>query len=364
MVAERTCQIEGERMDLVKDVRHIWKGLLFCLVIAVPAWLLGKQFEVIGGPAFAILIGMVLALVVPGSSAAPLEAGVKFTSKKILQYAVILLGFGLNLAQIARVGTTSLPIIVSTIATSLIISFVLCRALRIPSKISTLVGVGSSICGGSAIAATAPVIDADDEEIAQAISVIFLFNVIAALVFPTLGGMLGLSNEGFGLFAGTAVNDTSSVTAAAAAWDGMHPGANTLDSATIVKLTRTLAIIPITLALAFWQVRKAKHAAAEGRTEDAQAAGSFDLKKIFPFFILFFVLASIVTTVFALPAAVTAPIKELSKFFIVMAMAAIGFNTNIVKLVRTGGKPIFMGACCWVGIAAVSLGMQHLLGIW
>lgn len=351
-------------MDLVKDARHIWKGLLFCLVIAVPAWLLGKQFEVIGGPVFAILIGMVLALVVPGSSAAPLEAGVKFTSKKILQYAVILLGFGLNLAQIAQVGATSLPIIVSTIATSLIISFVLCRALRIPSKISTLVGVGSSICGGSAIAATAPVIDADDEEIAQAISVIFLFNVIAALVFPTLGGMLGLSNEGFGLFAGTAVNDTSSVTAAAAAWDGMHPGANTLDSATIVKLTRTLAIIPITLALAFWQVRKAKRAAAEGRTEDAQAAGSFDLKKIFPFFILFFVLASIVTTVFALPAAVTAPIKELSKFFIVMAMAAIGFNTNIVKLVRTGGKPIFMGACCWVGIAAVSLGMQHLLGIW
>ena len=307
---------------------------------------------------------MVLALVVPGSSAAPLEAGVKFTSKKILQYAVILLGFGLNLAQIAQVGATSLPIIMSTIATSLIISFVLCRALRIPSKISTLVGVGSSICGGSAIAATAPVIDADDEEIAQAISVIFLFNVIAALVFPTLGGMLGLSNEGFGLFAGTAVNDTSSVTAAAAAWDGMHPGANTLDSATIVKLTRTLAIIPITLALAFWQVRKAKRAAAEGRTEDAQAAGSFDLKKIFPFFILFFVLASIITTVFALPAAVTAPIKELSKFYIVMAMAAIGFNTNIVKLVRTGGKPIFMGACCWVGIAAVSLGMQHLLGIW
>ena len=236
MVAERTCQIEGERMDLVKDARHIWKGLLFCLVIAVPAWLLGKQFEVIGGPVFAILIGMVLALVVPGSSAAPLEAGVKFTSKKILQYAVILLGFGLNLAQIAQVGATSLPIIVSTIATSLIISFVLCRALRIPSKISTLVGVGSSICGGSAIAATAPVIDADDEEIAQAISVIFLFNVIAALVFPTLGGMLGLSNEGFGLFAGTAVNDTSSVTAAAAAWDGMHPGANTLDSATIVSL--------------------------------------------------------------------------------------------------------------------------------
>ncbi|HJA01134.1 YeiH family protein [Candidatus Collinsella stercoripullorum] len=350
-------------MELIKDFKGMWKGVLFCLIVAVPAWLLGKQFEVVGGPVFAILIGMVLALAVPARAGEPLQRGVKFTSKKILQYAVILLGFGLNLAQIAQVGATSLPIIVSTITTSLVVAFVLCRALKIPGKISTLIGVGSSICGGSAIAATAPVIDADDEEIAQAISVIFLFNVIAALVFPTLGGMLGLTNEGFGLFAGTAVNDTSSVTAAAAAWDGMHPGANTLDAATIVKLTRTLAIIPITLALAFWQMRLARRAASAGEGA-GEAAGTFDLKKIFPFFILFFVLASVVTTVFALPAAVTAPIKELSKFFIVMAMAAIGFNTNIVKLVRTGGKPILMGLACWVAIACVSLGMQHVLGIW
>ena len=350
-------------MELIKDFKGMWKGVLFCLIVAVPAWLLGKRFEVVGGPVFAILIGMVLALAVPARAGEPLQRGVKFTSKKILQYAVILLGFGLNLAQIAQVGATSLPIIVSTITTSLVVAFVLCRALKIPGKISTLIGVGSSICGGSAIAATAPVIDAGDEEIAQAISVIFLFNVIAALVFPTLGGMLGLTNEGFGLFAGTAVNDTSSVTAAAAAWDGMHPGANTLDAATIVKLTRTLAIIPITLALAFWQMRLARRAASAGEGA-GETAGTFDLKKIFPFFILFFVLASVVTTVFALPAAVTAPIKELSKFFIVMAMAAIGFNTNIVKLVRTGGKPILMGLACWVAIACVSLGMQHVLGIW
>ncbi len=143
------------------------------------------------------------------------------------------------------------------------------------SNISTLIGVGSSICGGSAIAATAPVIGAEDEEIAQAISVIFLFNVIAALIFPTLGSMLGMSNEGFGLFAGTAVNDTSSVTAAAAAWDGMHPGANTLDTAAIVKMTRTLAIIPITLVLALLRTRR------EGKQGGAQV----DIKKIFPWFV-------------------------------------------------------------------------------
>lgn len=338
----------------MKNLKENLRGVLFSLVISIPAYLLGKRFEVIGGPVFAILIGMCLALIIKDSNS--LQPGIKFTSKKILQYAVILLGFGMNLTDILSKGKQSLPIIILTISTSLIISFVIYKTMHMPAKISTLVGVGSCICGGSAIAATAPVIDADDEEIAQSISVIFLFNVIAALIFPTLGTILGLSNEGFGIFAGTAVNDTSSVTAAATAWDGIH-GSNTLDSATIVKLTRTLAIIPITLILALWQMRKAKK-------EGSETAGTFDLKKIFPFFIIFFVLASVITTVFALPVSVTGPIKELSKFFIVMAMAAIGFNTNIVKLVKTGGKPIFMGFCCWIGISIVSLGMQHILHIW
>ena len=337
----------------MKQLKKQAYGIGFCLLIAVPAWLLGKWLPVVGGPVFAILIGMCLALILKEQPA--LEPVVKYTSKKILQYAVILLGFGMNLTDILEKGKQSLPIILTTITTALVIAFVMYKVLKMDSKISTLVGVGSCICGGSAIAATAPVIDADDEEIAQAISVIFLFNVIAALIFPSLGGILGLSNEGFGLFAGTAVNDTSSVTAAAAAWDGIH-GSNTLDAATIVKLTRTLAIIPITLVLALWQVRKAKKAGQE-------SGGTFQIKKIFPFFILFFILASVITTVFSLPGSVTAPIKELSKFFIIMAMAAIGFNTNLVKLVKTGGKPIFMGFCCWVGISVVSLLMQKALGI-
>ena len=326
--------------------------------LAVPCWLLGKAFPIVGGPVFAILAGMIVTLFYRNKAGT--QAGIVYTSKKILQYAVILLGFGLNLSEIAKVGATSLPIIISTISTSLIVSFALYHLLNMPANISTLIGVGSSICGGSAIAATAPVIGADDEEIAQSISVIFLFNILAALIFPTLGGALGLSNEGFGLFAGTAVNDTSSVTAAASAWDGMHPGANTLDQATIVKLTRTLAIIPITLVLAIWRTAKVKRAGG------AQENG-FSLKKVFPFFIIFFVLASVITTA-ATSAGVTAsafqPFKELSKFFIIMAMGAIGLNTDLVKLVRTGGKPIFMGLCCWLAITAVSLGMQHVLGIW
>lgn len=340
------------------QVKTLGPGVLLCLGLAVPCWFLGRIFPIIGGPIFAILAGMALSLVYQAKTNT--QAGIAYTSKKVLQYAVILLGFGLNLSEIAQVGATSLPIILSTISTSLLVSFCLYKLMRVPARISTLIGVGSSICGGSAIAATAPVIQADDEEIAQSISVIFLFNVAAALIFPTLGGVLGLSDQGFGLFAGTAVNDTSSVTAAASAWDGLHPGANTLDQATIVKLTRTLAIIPITLVLALWQSVKNKQ---QGDVQER----SFSLRHVFPFFILFFVLASLITTAATsagVPASVFQPLKELSKFLIIMAMSAIGLNTDLVKLIRTGGKPIFMGLCCWIAIAAVSLGMQHVLGIW
>ena len=188
----------------MKTIQAGWKGILLCLAIAVPAWFLVEfvpALEVVGAPVIAILAGMLLTLALKDKRA--FQSGIAFTSKKILQSAVVLLGFGLNLATVGKVGLTSLPIILSTIATSLIVAFLLYRILKVPSKTAILVGVGSSICGGSAVAATAPVIDADDGEIAQAISVIFLFNVIAALIFPTLGGIIGLTDEGFGLFAGT-----------------------------------------------------------------------------------------------------------------------------------------------------------------
>ncbi len=335
----------------MKTLKENIPGLLICFTVALPSWYLGTAAPVIGGPVFAILIGMVLTLLI--SKKETLQPGISYTSKKILQAAVVFLGFGMNLTEILAKGRQSLPIIAVTISTSLLISFILYKVLKLKSNNAILVGVGSSICGGSAIAATAPVIHATDEEVAQSISVIFLFNVIAALLFPPLGNLLHLSNDGFGLFAGTAINDTSSVTAAAASWDGIH-GSNTLESAAIVKMTRTLAIIPITLVLSIYRGRKEK------KTEGI----SFSLKNTVPYFVLFFILASIITTLFQLPQSIILLLKNLSKFLIIMAMAAIGFNTNIVKLIKTGAKPIFTGFCCWIGIAAVSLLMQYFLGIW
>ncbi|WP_418583079.1 YeiH family protein [Holdemanella porci] len=277
----------------------------------------------------------------------------------ILQTAVVLLGFGMNLGVIFETGKQSLPIIVCTITTSLVLAWVMKKVLKVPSNTSILVGVGSSICGGSAIAATAPVIDADDDEIAQSIAVIFFFNVLAAIFFPILGKALGfdtMHGDAFGIFAGTAINDTSSVTAAASTWDSMWGlGSATLNKAVTVKLTRTLAIIPITLGLSFIRAKKERQ------------ASNFSLKRAFPMFILYFILAAIFTTVcvnVGVDSSVFAPLKELSKFLIIMAMAAIGLNSNVIQLIKTGGKPIAVGATCWCGITIVSLVMQHVMHIW
>lgn len=346
----------------MSTIRTLAPGIATSAALAAVCWFLGTAVPIVGGAVFAILAGMIIGVFWKDKGSA--AAGIKFTSKKILQTAVVLLGFGLPLTQIAQVGATSLPVIVSTITASLLTAFILCHALHVPSRIATLIGVGSSICGGSAIAATAPVIKANDQEVAHAISVVFLFNVLAALIFPTLGDAIGMTNDGFGLFAGTAVNDTSSVTAAAAVWDGMHEGAHALDYATIVKLTRTLAIIPITFVLALWVAsREKKTAGANGQPTQ----NGFSLKRALPTFIVLFLCASIVATVASatgVDMAVFEPLKLASKFFIVMAMAAIGLNTDVVGLVKSGAKPIVLGAACWIAIASVSLGAQHMLGLW
>ena len=345
-------------MDFVKKNGS---GILVCLIIAIPAWLLGNMFPVVAGAVIAIIAGMIVTMFWDNKGKA--ESGIKWTSKIILQTAVVLLGFGMNLGVIFQTGKQSLPIIVCTITTSLVIAWILRKVLKVPANTSILVGVGSSICGGSAIAATAPVIDADDDEIAQSIAVIFFFNVLAAIFFPMLGNAIGfdtMHGDAFGIFAGTAINDTSSVTAAASTWDSMwNLGSETLNKAVTVKLTRTLAIIPITLGLSLIQAKKS---AKEGKQTT-----KFSLKRAFPMFILYFVIAAIITTVcvhMGVDTKVFLPIKELSKFMIIMAMAAIGLNSNVIQLIKTGGKPIMVGASCWWGITIVSLVMQHVMKIW
>ncbi len=326
------------------------RGILLCFIIAVPAWLLGRAVPVIGGPVFGILFGIVIAIFNRPES---LEAGIKFTSKKILQWSIILLGFEMNLFNVIKVGGQSLMVMLFTLSASFITAYLVGKAMKIDGKTTCLIGVGTSICGGSAIAATAPVIRANDEEVAQAISTIFLFNIIAVFIFPPLGHLIGLSDTGFGMWAGTAINDTSSVVAAGASWSSAAGNNTALAFATIVKLTRTLMIVPITLVLAVYTTRKTM----------SEKGSNYSIKKIFPWFVLGFVFTAIIATFVPLPQGLPGTLVMIGKFMIVMAMTAIGLNTNLKKLLTNGLKPIFLGLSCWFVVAVVSLVVQKMIGM-
>lgn len=318
-------------------------GIVLAFIIALPAYLIGIRLPLIGGPVFAILAGMLIALLERPES---LQAGITFTAKKILQLAIILLGFQMNLFNVFKVGSESLLVMLCTLFATLFTAWSFAKFLKISGNASLLIGVGTAICGGSAIAAVAPVIQASDEDIAYSISTIFLFNVVAVFIFPPLGHMLELNDASFGLWAGTAVNDTSSVVAVGLAFSPVA-----LEYATIVKLTRTLLIIPMVLALAWYKMR-------QSRVNEVKVS----FIKIFPWFVLGFLLASIISTtgMFSLSAMKT--LSDTGKFCIIMAMAAIGLNTNLKKLVANGWRPIALGFACWIVIASTSLLMQFIMG--
>jgi len=328
-------------------VQHI-SGMLLCLLLSAVAYGLGKCFPVIGGAVFGIVIGIIVAF---WRRPVWLESGIRYTSKKILQDSIVLLGFEMNMASVIDVGGQSLLVIIFTLTASFLTACLVSRRLRIPAHVAALVGVGTCICGGSAIAATAPVIDAAEEDISQAISTIFLFNILAVFLFPALGSALNLSDAGFGMWAGTAINDTSSVVAAGAAWSQRVGNDEALHIATIVKLTRTLMIVPITLALAIYTSKKNKNRALK-----------YSLVKIFPWFVLGFLMTALARTLFPIPAAVTGALVWMGKFMVIMAMTAIGLNTNLKKLLKQGLKPVLLGACCWFSVAAVSLIVQRMTG--
>lgn len=334
-------------------------GVLVCLLIAIPAWLIGKALPIIGAPVFGILFGMVIIMIFPsfqkmGIKTYELESGIKYTSKKLLQYSIILLGFEMNLWNVIKVGGQSLFVMLFTLSTAFVVAYFVGKALKMKGKMTTLIAVGTSICGGSAIAATAPVIKAEDEDVAHAISTIFLFNIVAVFIFPALGHLFGMSDIGFGMWAGTAINDTSSVVAAGTAWSAVAGNNTALSFATIVKLTRTLMIVPITLVLAIYTAKKSK----------SEGGNNFSFAKVFPWFVIGFILAAIINTFAGIPVEVSKSIVTVGKFMIVMAMVAIGLNTNLKKLVKNGYKPILLGLCCWFSVASVSLIVQAIMKIW
>ena len=333
-------------------------GIGLSLAIAVLAlWIESLlPIHIIGASVIAMFIGMTLNYFL--SKTDVFNAGTKFTSKKILKFAIILLGLSLNINTIFEVGKMSLLVMVFTLLTCFGGGYLIGKALKLNWKLSNLISAGTGICGGSAIAAIAPTIDADNNDVAYAMSATFLFDMVMILLFPFMGRMLGMTDVAFGLWAGTAVNDTSSVVATGYAFSEAAG-----DFATMVKLTRTLSIIPTVLVFAFINLGlKRKEAKLNGLDESALKA-NFSIKKIFPWFIGAFVAMSIVASIFTIPSEILLHTKSASKFLMVAALAAIGLNTSFSSMKKSGVRPMIHGFVISALVVIVALVVEIAMGI-
>lgn len=344
-------------MNNVRKIVNMLPGFCAALLIAAIAKWMEHLLPVhlIGASVIALFIGMLLHPF--AKSTTVLASGLKFTSKKILKFAIILLGTSLSIGTVLHVGKMSLVVMCFTLLTCFGGGYFIGKALGLNWKLSNLISAGTGICGGSAIAAIAPVIDADDRDIAYAMSATFLFDMAMIVLFPIMGHALGLSDMAYGLWTGTAVNDTSSVVAAGYAFS---EGAG--DFATMVKLTRTLAIIPTVIVFALLEVHLKKKAALANNSSD-NAKADVKFIRIFPWFILGFFAMAVINSLGLIPAAISAGAKTLSKFLMVSALAAIGLNTSFADMKKSGIMPMLHGFIISALVVIVAIAVEYAMGI-
>ena len=317
-------------------------GLLACVALAAIATLLGGFLPIIGAPVIAIVLGVAIASTQPLPPA--FVPGTAFAAKMVLQWSIVLLGTQLSLSAIARGGAAALPVMLGTFVIVLVLAYVCGKWLGLDNDLRRLLAIGTAICGGSAIAALASVIDVDRSDVAYALGTVFFFNVIAVLVFPPLGHWLALSQNAFGLWAGTAINDTSSVVAAAFAYG--HTAGN---AGVVTKLTRTLLIVPMVAFYAMKQMRTTKR--------------SVNWKSVMPWFILWFLVAAALQTFGAIPASWNPVLSRIALFSIVVALAGVGLSSDVERMKAAGYRPLLLGAILWIAIAASSLAIAHYMNV-
>jgi uncharacterized integral membrane protein (TIGR00698 family) len=326
----------GKRID-----RGTLGGAALVLATTAAAEPLGSLLPMIGAPALALVIGMAVRLrYTPNASA---RVMIRFSSGTVLKAAVVLLGATFGLGQVAHIGGSSLPLMLGTLVIALAAAWLVGRALKVDSNLQTLVGVGTAICGASAIGAVSGVIGAAESEIAYAISTIFVFNVVAVVLYPALGHLLSLSQHSFGLWAGTAINDTSSVVAAAYTY-----GHTAGDVAVVTKLARTTMIIPIVIGLA----------AAHARRSHSERRPVWQLV---PPFLIWFLVASAFNTAGLIDARLAHGLARAATLLITVALAAIGLSTRFTELRRTGFRPLLLGAVLWAVVGFSGLLLQGVL---
>lgn len=336
----------------MKTIKKYAPGIIVAVLIAAISKFLESLLPIhlIGASVIALFIGMFI-----NHFWHPewLKPGLTFTSKKLLKFAIILLGLSLNIQTVINVGKLSLVVMVFTLFTCFGVGYFVGRLLKLNWKTSNLISAGTGICGGSAIAALAPVIDADDMDVAYAMSATFIFDMVMILLFPFMGQWLGLSDEAYGLWAGTAVNDTSSVVAAGFAYSEAAG-----DFATMVKLTRTLSIIPVVLIFAVINSKlKQKELGANAEKTKVK------ITKLFPWFILGFLGLTVINSLGIVPEFISSGAKEISKFIMVSALAAIGLNTDFKKMAKSGARPMLHGFIISALVVIVAIGVEYAMGL-
>jgi uncharacterized integral membrane protein (TIGR00698 family) len=303
-------------------------GLALVLLVAIAARFLGRFTGPIPDVVLALVIGLSIRNIAKPKG---IEAGTRFTLFYVLRTAIILLGAGLSVQAVIRTGSSTLALIVTLVVMSMLLGLLLARLFNLKGTIGTLIGAGTAICGGSAILTVGPILGASDEEIAYAVTTIFTFNIVALLVYPAIGHALGMSQTAFGSWAGTAVNDTSVVVAT-----GLVYGATAGAVATIVKLTRTVLLVPLALIVGLVH-------AARTHSGDASANVVQRALKAMPWFVVGFVAMAALNSLGIFPPNVAHDLALTASFLIVAVLAGVGLNVDLRKMVRLGPRPMLVG---------------------
>src|SRR5699024_10032442 len=343
-------------MQIVDKGQKRLSGILLAVLVAIAARLMADILPVdfIGANVLAIFTGVLVNSIFSIQNT-PFESGVQFTTKRILKLSIILLGGSLNIATILEVGQQTLLVLFFTLSTAFGGGFLLGKLLGLDWKFTSLISSGAGICGGTAISAVAPVIEAENHQVSYAISNIFLFDMFMILFFPIIGRLLNMSNMVFGLWAGTAINDTSSVVAAGYAFSEQAG-----DFATMVKLTRTLAIVPVVLIFTALQIWKNKKTTEESQSEVVE----MNLLSVFPWFIFGFLILVAINSAGFIPAALSVLLKDISSFLMVVALAAIGLRTDVGAMKQSGLKPMIHAVSTSLLVAIVSISVLAFFGIY
>ncbi len=336
---------------MFKKLKNITPGLLLSACVAVVSMFISSFIpgDVIGATVMALLVGMLLNPIF--SRYKQFDVGISYTGKVVLRIGIVLMGVNMNFSEVLNVGKYSLFVMIFTMATAFGAGNLIGKMFGMNWKLTNLLSVSTAICGGSAVAAVGPVIKAKDKDVAYAISSTFIFDILTVVVIPWIGISLGMSNMGYGLWVGTAVNDTSSVVAAGYAFSDFAG-----NTAVIVKLTRTLFIIPYVLIFSVITER------LEAKSEGVHGCKTINLKKIFPYFIILFLVVVALRSTGIIPNTLIPAVSITSKFCMVMALSAIGLKTSFRDLRDIGFKPMILGFIVDTLVVFVSIGVQIATG--